>query len=158
MQAALLQDAAEGGAAANLLRFVSIDIATGKTTHEYAYLLTTGSGVSDIVALNSHEFLVDERDGSGLGDGDSRPWSSRPSRSTSTAPPTSPTGRPTAAQYAVAKTLFLDIVAVLNANGFTSDKIPAKLEGLRLVRRRGLQRHDLSHAVGRERQRLPAGL
>src|ERR1700722_14221346 len=65
MQNALIQDAAEGGAAANLLRIVTMDIATGRTTHQYAYLLTTGSGVSEILALNDHEFLVDERDGTG---------------------------------------------------------------------------------------------
>ena len=56
------------GGAPNLLRIVTIDIASGRTTHEYPYLLTTGSGVSDIVALNNHEFLVDERDGKGLAD------------------------------------------------------------------------------------------
>ena len=69
MQNALIQDAAEGGAAKNLLRIVTIDIASGQATHEYAYLLTTGSGVSEITALNQHEFLVDERDGHGRGDG-----------------------------------------------------------------------------------------
>ena len=68
MQASLIQDALEGGDAAKLLRIVTINIHSGKT-HEYAYLLSTGSGVSDIVALNQHEFLVDERDGKGLGDG-----------------------------------------------------------------------------------------
>ena len=40
-----------------------------KATHEYGYLLTAGSGVSEILALNNHEMLVDERDGKGLGDG-----------------------------------------------------------------------------------------
>ena len=35
----------------------------------YAYQLTTGTGVSEIVAINHHQFLVDERDGKGLGDG-----------------------------------------------------------------------------------------
>jgi hypothetical protein len=69
MQNALIQDAAEGGTAKNLLRIVTIDIVSGKTTHQYAYLLTSGSGVSEISALNQHEFLVDERDGKGLGDG-----------------------------------------------------------------------------------------
>src|SRR5215475_4664605 len=64
MQTALIQDAAQGGAAANLLRIVTIDVANG-TTHEYAYLLTTGSGVSEILAISNHEFLVDERDGRG---------------------------------------------------------------------------------------------
>src|SRR5262249_2286816 len=69
MQNALIQDAAQGGAATSLLRIVTVGVSTGKTTHEYAYLLTTGSGVSEITALNGHEFLVDERDGKGLGDG-----------------------------------------------------------------------------------------
>jgi len=68
MQNALIQDAAQGGAAKNLLRLVSIDIRSGRTK-QYAYLLTTGSGVSEILALNSHEFLVDERDGKGRADG-----------------------------------------------------------------------------------------
>jgi hypothetical protein len=66
LQNALIQDANDG--ASIPLRIVTIDIASGRTTHEYAYVLTTGSGVSDIVALNSHEFLVDERDGKGLAD------------------------------------------------------------------------------------------
>jgi hypothetical protein len=70
MQNALIQDANEGGAAANLLRIVTMDIRCGCTTHQYAYLLTTGSGVSEIVALNNHEFLVDEHDGHGRANGD----------------------------------------------------------------------------------------
>ena len=62
MQAPLEQDTNK------VVRIVTIDIATG-TTHEYAYQLTTGSGVSEIVALSATQFLVDERDGKGLGDG-----------------------------------------------------------------------------------------
>ncbi len=69
MQAALIQDANEvvnkKKPAANLLRIVTIDIASATVTHQYAYVLTTGSGVSEILALNNHEFLVDERDGKG---------------------------------------------------------------------------------------------
>ena len=38
----------------------------------------------------------------------------------------------TAAANAVSKTLFLDVVKVLTANGISSDQIPAKLEGLAL--------------------------
>jgi len=64
MQNALIQDASQGGAAANLLRIVAIDVASG-ATKEYAYLLTTGTGVNEILAINSHEFLVEERDGKG---------------------------------------------------------------------------------------------
>ena len=43
-------------------------IASG-TAHEYGYKLTDGKGASDIVAINDHQSLVDERDGKGLGDG-----------------------------------------------------------------------------------------
>jgi hypothetical protein len=61
MQANLQQDKKKS------LRIVTIDIAGG-TTHEYAYQLTDGSGVSDIVAINNHQFLVDERKGNGMAD------------------------------------------------------------------------------------------
>ena len=70
MQTALIQDANEKGAAANLLRIVVIDIESGRLKHEYGYLLTSGSGVSEMLALNNHEFLVDERDGHGRANGD----------------------------------------------------------------------------------------
>jgi hypothetical protein len=49
------------------LRIVTIDI-QGGATHEYGYKLTDGSGVSEIVAVNNHQFLVDERDGNGMAD------------------------------------------------------------------------------------------
>ncbi len=61
MQANLEQDTT------NSLRIVTIDIEIGNT-HEYAYQLTDGSGASEILGINSHQFLVDERDGKGLGD------------------------------------------------------------------------------------------
>ena len=67
MQAALIQDKRQPRSK-KLVRIVTIDIATG-ATNEYGYKLTNGSGVSEIVAINDHEFLVDERDGKGLGDG-----------------------------------------------------------------------------------------
>src|ERR1700733_7954518 len=63
MQDPLIQDANEG--ASSLLRIVTIDIISGNVTHQYAYLLTAGTGVSEICAINDHEFLVDERDGRG---------------------------------------------------------------------------------------------
>lgn len=63
VQAALIQD--DNSPTKKLLRIVTIDVATGKT-HEYGYVLTDGSGASEITAINDHEFLVDERDGKGL--------------------------------------------------------------------------------------------
>jgi hypothetical protein len=126
MQAALIQDA---GAAAKLLRIVSIDIASG-TTREYAYLLTTGSGVSEIVALNQHEFLVDERDGKGRGDGSNAKFKQIFKIDLANAVDVTNMDGTTAAANAVSKSLFLDVIQVLTANGITTDQIPAKLEGL----------------------------
>jgi hypothetical protein len=71
MQSPPIQD---GGTNAAFTRIVAIDIRTGGT-HEYAYKLENiGAAskpkyptVSDIVAINDHQFLVDERDGNGMG-------------------------------------------------------------------------------------------
>lgn len=61
MQSPLIQD---GGASSKNIRIATIDIATGLVTHEYVYTLSDPNNtVSDIVAINDHEFLVDERDG-----------------------------------------------------------------------------------------------
>ena len=130
MQAPIIQDAVDP-ATASLLRIVAIDIATG-TTHEYGYKLTTGSGVSDIVALNDHEFLVDERDGKGLGDGSNAKIKQIFRIDlTGAADITGLTGA-TAAASVVGKsgTPFLDLVAALTAFGITKDQIPAKIEGI----------------------------
>src|SRR5215470_873305 len=132
MQNALIQDAAQGGAAKNLLRIVTVDTSTGKTTHEYAYLLTAGSGVSEITALNSHEFLVDERDGKGLGDGSNAKVKQIFKIDLAGAADIQAMDGTTAAENAVGKTLFLDVVKELTANGITADQIPAKLEGITL--------------------------
>jgi hypothetical protein len=134
MQAALIQDAAQGGKAKKLLRLVIIDIASGKTTHEYAYPLTTGSGVSEIAALNQHEFLVDERDGAGRGDGSVAVVKQIFKIDLNGAVDVTDMDGATAATHAVTKSAlpWLDIVKVLTANGIAADQIPAKLEGLTL--------------------------
>ena len=152
MQAALIQDANEGGDAAKLLRIVVIDIASGDVTHEYAYKLTTGSGVSEILALNNHEFLVDERDGRGREGGNN--LTSNDARvkqifkiDLDGAIDITGMDGTTAVANAVAKTLFLDIVQVLVNNGFSATfDIPSKIEGLTFgsdVTRRGQTFHTL---------------
>jgi hypothetical protein len=130
VQNSLIQDAAEGGDAANLLRIVTIDILSGRTTHQYAYLLTTGSGVSEITALNDHEMIVDERDGKGLGDGSKAKVKQLFKIDIKTATDVSDMDGTTAATHAVAKTLFLDVVQVLTASGMANTDIPAKIEGV----------------------------
>ena len=130
VQNSLIQDAAEGGAAASMLRIVTIDIRSGRTTHEYAYELTTGSGVSDILALNDHELLVDERDGKGLGDGSKAKVKQIFKVNLAGATDVSQMNGTEAATHALPKTLFLDLVQALTATGLTAAQIPAKIEGL----------------------------
>ena len=122
MQAPLEQDTQKN------IRIVTIDIASG-ATKEFAYKLTTGSGVSEIVALNDHQFLVDERDGKGLGDGSTAVVKQLFKIDITGAQDVSGLSGDLSAK-AVGKTLFLDIVGVLNANGIASNLIPAKIEGL----------------------------
>lgn len=132
MQANLEQDKKKS------LRIVTINIHTG-VTHEYAYKLTDGSGVSEILAVNDHQFLVDERDGSGLGD---TPLLTDTASAAAVkklylidlAGATDIKNMNTAgadlSAYAVGKTEFLDIVAALNGAGIDSHLIPSKIEGI----------------------------
>jgi hypothetical protein len=146
LQTATIQDTAEGGDAANLLRMAVVDVLTGKTLHEYGYLLTTGSGVSELLALNDHEFLVDERDGKGLGDGSKAKIKQVFKIDLNNATDIQGMDGTQAAKVAVNKTLFLDIVDVLKANGMTVDQIPAKIEGLAFgpdVKEKGKTIHTL---------------
>ena len=130
MQAALEQDMV---AQPNLLRIVTIDVATG-ATKEYAYLLTTGSGVSEITAINDHQFLVDERDGKGLGDGSSAKVKSFFTIDITGATDISGLGANAAAAVAVPKSASpsVNLVTLLNGAGVTATNIPAKIEGLAL--------------------------
>lgn len=146
LQTANIQDTNEGGDAANLLRMAVIDVISGKVLHEFGYLLTTGSGVSDLVALNNHEFLVDERDGKGLGDGSKAKVKQIFKIDLDNATDIRGMDGTTATKVAVNKTLFLDIVDVLKANGVTSDQVPAKIEGLAFgpdVKQKGKTIHTL---------------
>lgn len=130
VQNALIQDAAEGGAAANLLRIVTIDRNSGKVTHQYGYLLTTESGVSEILALNNHEFLIDERDGKGRASQNKAVIKQLFKIDLNGAVDISDMDGLTAAANAVGKALFLNMVDVLTANNIAAGDIPAKLEGL----------------------------
>ncbi|MEC5218903.1 hypothetical protein RCH09_003878 [Actimicrobium sp. GrIS 1.19] len=125
MQAPLEQDAASK---IKSVRIVKIDVASG-AVNEYAYTLTTGSGVSEIVALNDHQFLVDERDGKGLGDGTTAVAKQLFKIDITGAQDVSALSGDLSTK-AVSKMLFLDIVAVLNAKGIASNMIPSKIEGL----------------------------
>jgi hypothetical protein len=144
IQAALIQDAAQGKAAKKLLRIEVIDIVSGQTIHEFAYGLTDGSGVSEITALNNHEFLVDERDGDGRANGDAAVVKKLFKIDLDGAVDVSNMDGTTAATHVVQKTLFLDVVQALVNAGFDPTHIPAKIEGVALG-----EDIEMGHGLGR---------
>jgi len=90
--------------------------------------------------------LVDERDGKGLGDGSKAKVKQIFKIDLQNAVDVSNMDGTTAATYAVSKSLFLDVVAALEANGLTADQIPAKIEGTAFgpdVRSNGVIMHTL---------------
>jgi hypothetical protein len=122
MQAPLLQDTNKN------IRIVSVDIATG-TTHEYAYKLSTGSGVSEILAINDHEFLLDERDGNGLGSNNNASVKQIFKIDLNNATDvTNMTGD--LSSSAVSKTLFLDVKVKMGDKGISAANVPSKIEGM----------------------------
>ena len=135
MQSPLIQD---GGTDGPVTRIVMIDVRTG-ATHEYAYEFDNigtpqkpkYGTASEILAVNDHAFLVDERDGKGLGD-DSVAVVKRIYKIdlTGAQEVSNIIGASNLLGKANPKTLFLDVVAALNGNGINSSDIPAKLEGL----------------------------
>jgi len=155
MQAALIQDANEATTAnpapGSLLHIVTIDILSGHVTHQYAYLLTHGSGVSEICAINNHEFLVDERDGAGRegksdGSSNSAVFKQLFKIDLNGAVDVSGMDGIAAAAHAVNKSLFLDIVPTLTSLGIGPKDIPAKIEGVALgpdIKKDGKTLHTL---------------
>ena len=130
MQASLIQDSGKKDPANKTVRIVTIDIATGDTK-EYAYNLTVGSGVSDIVALNDHQFLVDERDGHGRGDASDAVAKQLFIIDTDGATDVTSLSEQALKDAAIPKSgPFLDIVAALGGAGIPPSEVPAKIEGL----------------------------
>lgn len=122
MQAPLLQDTNK------VVRIVTVDIASGDTK-QFAYQLTTGTGVSEIVALNNHEFLVDERDGKGLGDNSNAAIKQVFKIDLNGAQEISGLSGNLSSK-AVSKTLALDVKDMLVSAGIAAQNIPAKIEGM----------------------------
>jgi hypothetical protein len=151
MQSPLLQD---GGTSAPYTRILRIDLSTGETK-QYVYALTNiGSAsnpkyptISEVLAINDHELLVDERDGKGLGDGSNASFKKLFRVDLTGAEDVSAlSGAAALAPYAMAKVQFLDIVTALNAHGISNRDIPAKLEGIAFgpdVVLNGVSKHTL---------------
>jgi Esterase-like activity of phytase len=132
MQSALAQD---GGDGARVNRIIQVELATGKVKQfSYDnYLADTAKtyGSSEVLALNSHELLVLERDGKGRGDG-SKAVVKRVYKVdlAGASDITGLRGETQLLPLAVKKTLFLDIVSSLTGHGWAAKQIPAKLEGM----------------------------
>jgi len=120
---------------------VTIDIETGVVSHEYGYRFDNIGTVaepkygtaSEILALNDHEFLVDERDDTGLGDDSVASFKRIYKIDLDHAVDVSAITEPAVlASCTVSKSLFLDIVSVLTAApvSMSAADIPAKLEGM----------------------------
>lgn len=161
MQSPLLQDNAltsAGKKSGVNIRMVTIDIATGNTK-EFVYQLNNKSNtVSEIVALNDHQFIVDERDGAGRGDGTTTATATSAvtkllkvvnvSGATDVSNVNSlPASGLPAGVTAVSVTTTYDMVAAMNAAGITSDMIPAKIEGVATANITTAEGKSLSVAV-----------
>jgi hypothetical protein len=135
MQSPLLQD---GGTSAPYTRIVKIDTFTG-AVQQYAYELTNigttakpkYGTISEILAINNDDLLVDERDGKGLGDDSKAGFKKLFRISLQNATEVSGiVGSANLAGKAVSKTLFLDVAATLQSYGYAAADIPAKIEGM----------------------------
>jgi hypothetical protein len=132
VQSPLLQDGGDGG---RMNRIIKIDLASG-AINQYAYdnyLADKDKNYnsSEVLALNSHELLVLERDGKGLGDNSKAVVKRIYKVDLAGAQDVSNlTGEAALLPYAPPKTLFLDIFAKLKAAGIPEAQIPAKLEGM----------------------------
>lgn len=151
MQSPLIQD---GGTDGQFTRIVTIDLRSGRV-HQFAYPLTNiGTAkkpkyptISEILAINDHEFLVDERDGKGRGDDSTAAFKNIFHIDLDgAADVTGIAGEANLAGAAVPKTLFVDLVALFTAHGIAAIDIPAKLEGITFgpdVTVGGQRRHTL---------------
>jgi hypothetical protein len=133
MQSPLIQDG--GDVKGGVTRIVAIDIRT-HATKEFAYQLDKGTKttVSDIVAINDHQLLVDERDSKGRADavGSKAGFKKLFIVDIEGATDISAlSGASQIAPFALAKTLLLDVVSSLTTDGgLDPTQIPAKLEGI----------------------------
>jgi hypothetical protein len=130
MQSPLIQD---GGDKTRYNRIITVNTSTG-LTHEYAYDNLIGSksfNSSEILALNDHQFLVLERDGSGLGDGSTAAVKQLRLVDIAGATDVSAlSGAAALAPYALSTSKAIDIFKILTDAGIPADLIPAKLEGM----------------------------
>ena len=129
-----------GGVNGQFARIVKFDTATGNAVAQYAYLMDRsgqGEGISSLVALNDHEFLVLERNNRGVGVGadfataDKSVYKIDVTGATDVSAitlPASGTVLPAGVSAVTKSAKFLDLDA--NTLAALGNKTPEKLEGL----------------------------
>jgi hypothetical protein len=152
----LLQDGGTGPNGA-FTRIVTFDIASGAVKAQYAYPLfatkpSKYTTIGELLAVNDHQFLVDERDGKGFEGGGAAsykvlnlvdidaPGVADVSSNTSFL-------KNSPASVALRKVPFLDIVSVIKSHNLdASVDLPAKIEGITFgqdVSVNGVTKHTL---------------
>jgi hypothetical protein len=145
MQSPLIQDGGTSGdynadgssGGTPYTRIVTIDIASGKVTHQYAYPLDTAkTAISELLAVNSHQFLIDERDGTGFetANDDNSTAKEKYLYEIDLAGGTDVSNvadlrKGGFTPVIKSSTPFLNVVAVLGAAGIPANSVPAKIEG-----------------------------
>jgi hypothetical protein len=145
MQSPLIQDGGTSGdytaqgtsGGTPYTRIVTIDIASGRVTHQYAYALDTSkTAISELLAVNEHQFLIDERDGSGLETANDDTSAAKEKYlyeidvSAATDVSNIADLRKGGFKPVVkSATPFLNLVAVVGAAGIAANTVPAKIEG-----------------------------
>jgi len=145
MQSPLIQDGGTSGdymadgssGGTPYTRIVTIDIASGRVTHQYAYPLdTTKTAISELLAVNGHQFLIDERDGSGFetANDDNSVAKEKYLYEIDIAGATDVSNiadlrKGGFTPVVKSSTPFLNLVAVVGAAGIPANNVPAKIEG-----------------------------
>jgi hypothetical protein len=145
MQSPLIQD---GGTSGNYMpdgstggtpytRIVTFDIVSGRILHQYAYpLFTAKTAISEALAINSHQFLIDERDGTGRETANDDTSAAKIKylyeidfSGATDVGNISDLRKGGFTPVMKSSAPFLDFVAVVGAAGISSTNVPSKIEG-----------------------------
>lgn len=145
MQSPLIQDGGTSGdyepdgssGGTPYTRIVTIDLASGRVTHQYAYPLDSKkTAISELLAVNDRQFLIDERDGTGFetANDDNSPavekylYEIDLTRATDVSN-IADLRKGGFTSVVKSSAPFLNLVSVVGAAGIAANNVPAKIEG-----------------------------
>jgi Esterase-like activity of phytase len=145
MQSPLIQDGGTSGdyepdgssGGTPYIRIVTIDLASGRVTHQYAYPLDgKKTAISELLAVNDRQFLIDERDGTGFetANDDNSPAVEKYLYEIDLARATDVSNIADLRKGGFTPVVkssapFLNLVSVVGAAGIAANNVPAKIEG-----------------------------